>query len=85
MRKGSDESLNMKGAYFEVLSDALSSVAVIIASLIMMFTGWYYADPILSAINQSFVACGARTMKLLFNGSFGSSFQELWGCRKIFK
>ena len=24
-------------------------------------------------------------MKLLLNGSFGSSFQELWGCRKIFK
>jgi len=42
--------------------------------------------------NQSFVACGARTMKLLLNPSassgqarFGSSFQELWGCRKIFK
>ena len=49
LRQGSKESLNMKGAYFEVLSDALASVAVIIAAAIMWLTGWYYADPILSA------------------------------------
>lgn len=49
LRKGSKESLNMKGAYFEVLSDMLTSVGVIIAGIIMLTTGWYYADPILSA------------------------------------
>ena len=49
LRKGSNESLNMKGAYFEVLSDMLTSVGVIIAGIIMWTTGWYYADPILSA------------------------------------
>ncbi|MEJ8804123.1 MULTISPECIES: cation diffusion facilitator family transporter [Pontibacter] len=49
LRKGSQESLNMKGAYFEVLSDMLTSVGVIIAGVIMWTTGWYYADPILSA------------------------------------
>ena len=47
--KGSKESLNMKGAYFEVLSDMLTSIGVIIAGIIMLTTGWYYADPILSA------------------------------------
>ncbi len=49
LRSGSQESLNMKGAYFEVLSDMLTSVGVIIASIIMLTTGWYYADPLISA------------------------------------
>ncbi|KAA5542004.1 cation diffusion facilitator family transporter [Adhaeribacter rhizoryzae] len=49
LRKGSKDSLNMKGAYFEVLSDMLTSIGVIAAGIIMWTTGWYYADPILSA------------------------------------
>ena len=49
LRAGSGESLNMKGAYFEVLSDMLTSIGVIIASIIMLTTGWYYADPLISA------------------------------------
>ncbi len=49
LRKGSQQSLNMKGAYFEVLSDMLTSVGVIIAAVIMLTRGWYYADPIISA------------------------------------
>lgn len=49
LRKGSQESLNMKGAYFEVLSDMLTSIGVIVAAGIMLTTGWYYADPIISA------------------------------------
>ncbi|HKS56563.1 MAG TPA: cation diffusion facilitator family transporter [Steroidobacteraceae bacterium] len=49
LRSGSKESLNMKGAYFEVLSDLLTSIGVIIAAVIMLTTGWYYADPIISA------------------------------------
>ena len=49
LRAGSKESLNMKAAYFEVLSDFLTSVGVIAAGIIMLTTGWYYADPIISA------------------------------------
>lgn len=49
MKKSSQESLNMKGAYFEVLSDMLTSIGVILAAIIMLTTGWYYADPIISA------------------------------------
>ncbi|HQZ98433.1 MAG TPA: cation diffusion facilitator family transporter [Pyrinomonadaceae bacterium] len=49
LRAGSKESLNMKGAYFEVLSDMLTSIGVIIAGVIMLTTGWYYADPLISA------------------------------------
>lgn len=49
LRAGSKESLNLKGAYFEVLSDMLTSVGVIVAGVIMLTTGWYYADPLISA------------------------------------
>lgn len=49
LRSGSRESLNMKGAYFEVMSDLLTSIGVIIAGIIMWLTGWYYADPLISA------------------------------------
>lgn len=43
------ESLNAKGAYLEVLSDTLGSVGVIAASVIMLTTRWYLADPIIGA------------------------------------
>ena len=49
LSEGSSESLNVKGAYFEVLSDMLGSLGVIVAAAIVMFTGWTLADPIIGA------------------------------------
>jgi len=49
LRAGSTDSLNMRAAYFEVLYDMLASVGVIVAAVIMLKTGWYYADPLISA------------------------------------
>lgn len=49
LRAASEESLNMKGAYFEVMSDMLTSIGVIAAAIIMLTSGWYYADPLISA------------------------------------
>lgn len=46
---GSSESVNVKGAYFEVLSDMLGSIGVIVAALLMMWKGWWMADPIIGA------------------------------------
>lgn len=46
---GSSESLNVKGAYFEVLSDMLGSLGVIVAAGIVMLTGWTLVDPIIGA------------------------------------
>ena len=42
------ESLNMKGAYLEVLSDALGSLGVIIGAVIIYFTNWYWVDTIIA-------------------------------------
>ncbi|MDR6156684.1 cobalt-zinc-cadmium efflux system protein [Chryseobacterium sp. SLBN-27] len=63
IRKDSNESLNMKGAYFEVLSDMLTSLGVMIAGVIMLTTQWYYADPIISAAIGLLII--PRTLKLL--------------------
>lgn len=60
---GSEESLNVKGAYFEVLSDMLGSLGVIAAALVVMFTGWKLADPIIGAGIGLFIV--PRTWKLL--------------------
>lgn len=43
------ESLNVKGAFFEVLSDLLGSIGVIIAAIIVSTTGWTYVDPLIGA------------------------------------
>jgi cobalt-zinc-cadmium efflux system protein len=43
-----DQSLNMRGAYLEVLSDLVGSAAVVVAALVIMATGFLRADPIAS-------------------------------------
>lgn len=60
---GSKESINIKGAFLEVVSDMLSSVGVIIAGIIILVTGWLYIDPIMSALIGLFIL--PRTFKLL--------------------
>jgi len=52
---GAAESLNIKSAFLEVLSDTLGSVGTIIAALIMLATGWYYADALFSALIGLFI------------------------------
>ncbi|ECE6726672.1 cation transporter, partial [Salmonella enterica subsp. enterica] len=44
------DSLNVKGAYLEVLSDALGSVGVIIGAIIIYFTQWYWVDTIIAVL-----------------------------------
>jgi cation diffusion facilitator family transporter len=50
LRGGKDASLNMRGAYLEVLADALGSVAVIVAAVVIATTGWTPADIVASAV-----------------------------------
>lgn len=46
---GHTHDLNTRGAFLHVVSDMLGSVGAILAALVMMTTGWWYADPLLSA------------------------------------
>lgn len=50
LKAGSGTSLNMRGAYLEVWSDMLGSVGVILGALIIKFTGWTLADPIIAVL-----------------------------------
>ncbi|WP_327354971.1 cation diffusion facilitator family transporter [Streptomyces sp. NBC_01304] len=50
LRDAKDHSLNLRGAYLEVLGDALGSVAVIVGAAIIFFTGWQAADPIAAIV-----------------------------------
>ncbi|MFJ9338519.1 cation diffusion facilitator family transporter [Streptomyces sp. NPDC101733] len=50
LRDAKDQSLNLRGAYLEVLGDALGSVAVIVGGLVILLTGWQAADPIASLV-----------------------------------
>ncbi len=42
------DSLNVHSAFLHVVGDALGSVGAIIAALVMLSTGWYLADPLIS-------------------------------------
>jgi cobalt-zinc-cadmium efflux system protein len=50
LRRGQAESLNLRGAYLEVLGDLLGSAAVIVAAAVIALTGLRAADPIASAL-----------------------------------
>jgi cobalt-zinc-cadmium efflux system protein len=60
---GQEESLNVKAAYLEVLTDMLGSLGVIGAALVMARTGWYWVDPLVSAGIGLFIV--PRTVSLL--------------------
>jgi cobalt-zinc-cadmium efflux system protein len=44
------DNLNVRGALLHVMGDLLGSVAAIAAAVIIMYTGWIPADPILSIL-----------------------------------
>jgi cobalt-zinc-cadmium efflux system protein len=59
----SASSLNVRSAYVEVLSDAISSVGVILGGVTIWLTGWFLIDPFLSAGISVFIVW--RTWALL--------------------
>ncbi len=63
LRDAQRESLNMRGAFLEVLSDAAGSGAVILAALLILATGFRSADAIASAFIGIFII--PRTWRLL--------------------
>ena len=48
LHSGHHHNLNMRGAFLHVMSDAIGSVGAIAAGVIMLATGWYLADPLIS-------------------------------------
>jgi cobalt-zinc-cadmium efflux system protein len=53
---GSKEDINLRGAFLHMASDALVSVGVVVAALVILLTGWLWLDPVVSlAINAVIV------------------------------
>ena len=50
LREAHVGSLNLRGAYLEVMADLAGSVAVIVAAIVIALTGFLAADPIASAV-----------------------------------
>ena len=48
LTRSAGENLNMQGALRHVLADLLGSVGVIVAAMVILLTGWRYADPLIS-------------------------------------
>ncbi|GAA3435933.1 cation diffusion facilitator family transporter [Kutzneria kofuensis] len=71
LRDGAKESLNLRGAYLEVLSDLVGSMGVLISGLVTLTTGWRYADPIIAVAIGLFVlprtwGLAKRALRILF-------------------
>lgn len=96
LHAGATESLNIRGAYLEVLADALASVGVLIAALVVIVTGWTLADPLTSAAIAMFIV--PRTWRLLTQavnvllegtpphlelGEIGAAMTRVTGVRRI--
>jgi len=50
LREGQGQSLNVRGAYLEVMGDLLGSAAVVVAGLVIAATGWWRADAVASLL-----------------------------------
>ncbi|MCX5562311.1 cation diffusion facilitator family transporter [Streptomyces sp. NBC_00038] len=63
LMRGQKDSVNVRGAFLEVVADALGSVAVLIAAVVILTSGWQAADPIASILISLMIV--PRTWKLL--------------------
>ena len=63
LRSGAEESMNVRGAYLEVMGDALGSVAVLVSAAVILTTGWHAADPVASLLIAAMIV--PRAISLL--------------------
>lgn len=61
--RGRGSNVNMRAALLEVVNDALGSVAVLLAALIIALTGWLQADAVVSMLIALLII--PRTLRLL--------------------
>jgi cobalt-zinc-cadmium efflux system protein len=62
LRDGAAESLNVEGAYLEVLADTVGSVGVIVAAIVLAVTGWEWMDPVVAIAIAVWIV--PRTLRL---------------------
>jgi cobalt-zinc-cadmium efflux system protein len=55
LHKDAKHSLNIRGAFLHILGDLLTSVAVLVGGIVLIFKPWYWLDPILSLLIVYFI------------------------------
>jgi len=73
LRGHSHEDLNVRSAFLHVLGDALASVGVIVAGVVILLTGWTVVDPLISMVIGVIIVVGSgnvlrRSLHILVEG-----------------
>ena len=55
LKKGSKNNINIRAAYFHLLSDAVSSLAVIIGAVFIIYYKIYWIDPLLTILISVYI------------------------------
>jgi cobalt-zinc-cadmium efflux system protein len=67
LNKESSKNLNIKGAFYHILGDTLSSVGVILGGILIIFTGWNVVDSLIGILIGGVVLRGA--VNLIFEST----------------
>ncbi len=59
LREHDHHDLNVRSAFLHVLGDALASVGVIVAGVIILFTNWLWVDPLISVLIGLIILLGS--------------------------
>lgn len=59
---GSKKDLNLRGAYLHMAADALLSAGVVVAGVVMLFSGWFWLDPVVSLIINAVIVIGTWSL-----------------------
>jgi cobalt-zinc-cadmium efflux system protein len=59
LHSSSHENMNVRGAYLHVLGDLLAGFGTLVAAIIIRYTGWLLADPLVSFITAALIIRGA--------------------------
>ena len=52
-------NMNVRGAYLHVLGDLLAAVGTLVAALLIRYTGWLIADPLVSVLTAALIVRGS--------------------------
>lgn len=55
LHRGSGHNLNVRGAFLHMMGDFLTSVAVLVSGIVLLFKPWYWLDPLLSLMIVLFI------------------------------
>ncbi len=59
---GSKNDINLRGAFLHMAADALVSVGVVVAGLVIFLTGWLWLDPLVSLVINAIIVVGTWSL-----------------------